>query len=403
MDIKETVAAAINSLKSNIMRTFLTMLGIIVGIASVILIASIGQGAVAFITNELSSFGTNYFQINPGTSRFSSFAGTSNPLTRDDYQALLESKLLNIQNVAAFTVTTRSVTVEDQTKSVPIYGVTSTAEVILLPDIIYGEFITSEHDYDVANVAVLGIDVAEDFFGEGTDPVGESIRIDNDRYKVIGVTKAPGGFASAFLNRAVNIPVNTMITQVTGKDEIQEIDVSVYDTDFMDQTIQDVELFLRDYRGLKEDQESDFRITSFTDILGTVQTITKLLTTMIAGISGISLVVGGVGVMNIMLVSVTERTKEIGLLKAIGARNLDILIQFLVEAVFMTLTGGIIGVFLGIIGAYLVSIFANIPFLISIPWIIIAVVISSLVGVVFGLYPASRAAKLTPIDALRHE
>jgi putative ABC transport system permease protein len=403
MDFREIFTAAFNALRINIMRTLLTMLGIIVGITSVILIASIGQGAVAFITNELSTFGTNYFQITPGTNQFSAFAGTSDPITTDDYEALQESNIPNIENVAAFTVTTRNVSVGEESKSVTIYGVTSTAEVILLPDVLYGEFITAEYDNDDAKVAVLGVDVAEEFFGEDTDPVGESIRIDNDRYRVIGVTKAPGGFASGFLNNAVNIPLRTMSTQITGKDEIQEIDVSVVDTDLMNQTIEDVEFFLRDFRALDDDQESDFQIASFTDILDTVQTITGLLTTMMAGISGISLVVGGVGVMNIMLVSVTERTKEIGLLKAIGARNIDILTQFLVESVVMSLSGGIIGIILGISGAFIVSIFANIPFVISLPWIIIAVVISSLVGVVFGIYPARRAAKLTPIDALRHE
>jgi putative ABC transport system permease protein len=182
-----------------------------------------------------------------------------------------------------------------------------------------------------------------------------------------------------------------------------EIDISVKNEDYINETIADVEEFMRNRHNLADGEENDFNIHSFLDVLGTVQTITTLLTTLIAGISSISLVVGGVGVMNIMLVSVTERTKEIGLLKAIGAKQKDILKQFLLESIVMAMMGGFVGIIFGIVGAFLISISFGIPFVLSVPWILLAVGMSSLVGVIFGLYPAKRASKLSPIDALRYE
>jgi putative ABC transport system permease protein len=209
--------------------------------------------------------------------------------------------------------------------------------------------------------------------------------------------------AGGFINNAMFIPIRVVIDEILGEEKLQEIDISVHNQDQINQTIEDVEALLRDRHELEEGDESDFRIASAGDILSTVQTITGLLTVMIAAISGISLVVGGVGVMNIMLVSVTERTKEIGLLKALGAKEKDILLQFLVESVVMTVIGGSVGIILGISGAFIVSMLFNIPFVLSIPAVIIAVAVSTLVGLIFGLYPARRAARLSPIDALRYE
>lgn len=404
MDYREITLSALQSLRRNKMRTALTMLGVIIGITSVILIASIGQGAVKFITNELSTFGTNYFQVVPGNDFQSTISGGVTPLTRDDVEAIREEpSFTNIDEVAPFAFTSKKVSTEGEDRSVVIYGVTAEAETLLKPEMIYGEFITEDDNNSNAKIAVLGLEIAEEIFGEDTDPVGESIRIGSKRFKVKGVSKAPGGLAGGFINDAVNIPLNTLITHITGKDEIVEIDISVIDENLIDETIEDVETFMRDRHDLAEGEENDFSIQSFLDVLETVQTITTLLTTMIAGISGISLVVGGVGVMNIMLVSVTERTREIGLLKAIGAKQRDILTQFMIESVVMTMIGGFIGIVLGVSGAYVISLAVGIPFVLSIPWILLAVGMSSVVGVVFGLYPAKRAARLSPIDALRHE
>ncbi len=403
MDYKEIFQTALQSLRRNILRTSLTMIGIIIGISSVILIVSIGRGAVAFITNELTSFGTDYFQINPGSNSFSSVASTDG-LTMEDAEAIeKDTSITNIKEVTPWALTTTTVTSDDNEKMLSIIGAEAEISEILRPDIIYGEFLSPEDISNAEDVAVIGFDVAEEFFGEDTDPVGEKIQIKNMSFRIIGVAKASGALAGSIFNNAIYVPLPVAFDDLIGQELIQEIDVSVHDENQINQTMEDVEYLLRDRHDLSEDQENDFQIASAGDILATVQTITGLLTTMIAAISGISLVVGGVGVMNIMLVSVTERTKEIGLLKAIGAKEQDILTQFLIEAVAMSLAGGIIGIFLGIGGAYLISLGVGIPFVIDVVAIIIAVGVSTLVGVIFGLYPARRAARLSPIDALRYE
>lgn len=402
MDYRELFQTAFQALRRNKLRTSLTMLGIIIGITSVILIVSIGRGAVAFVTNELSSFGTDYFQINPGEDQFSSFS--SNTLTLDDVDAIKKDvSITNINKVVPFAMATAVVSANGEEENISVYGTTSEMIEILRPEIVYGEYLTEEHDVTADRVVVLGSDVAETFFGEDTDPVGERVRINNTPFRVVGVAKSESALAGGVLNKAIYAPINVVFNELVGEKKIQEIDVSVHDENQMNQTIEDVEALLRDRHRIEEGKDSDFQITSAQDILTTVQTITGLLTTMIAAISGISLVVGGVGVMNIMLVSVTERTREIGLLKAIGAKERDILTQFLIESVVMTLLGGIIGIVIGIGGAYLIAKAVNIPFVLDYAAILVAVAVASGVGILFGYYPAKRAAKLSPIDALRHE
>lgn len=403
MEYKEIVQSAIQALRNNMLRTGLTMLGIIIGISSVILIYSIGQGAIAFVTDELSSFGTDYFQINPGTSQFSTFAG-SNTLTFEDVEAIKNDRsLTNIRYVVPISMASVIIGANGEDEEVLAYGTTSEIFEILRPDLVEGEFMTEEQSDAAERIAVLGIDVVEKLFGENSSAVGEVVRINNRTFRITGVIESSSVLAGGFINNSIIVPIDVVTREIVGEERLQEIDIGVHDQNSINQTIEDVELLLRDRHNLDENDENDFQIASAQDILTTVETITGLLAVMIAGISGISLVVGGVGVMNIMLVSVTERTREIGLLKAIGAKEKDILTQFLVESVVMSLIGGIIGIAIGISGAFLVSLIANIPFVVSIPSVIIAVGVSTLVGVVFGLYPARRAAKLSPIDALRYE
>lgn len=401
MQLKETLKSAILALRSNLLRSSLTMLGIIIGISAVILISSVGQGAVAFISNELTSFGTNFFSINPGNNFMSAITGGDEPLTNADVKAIEDANIPNIQNIAAFSYTSKLVTANDQSVRTSVYGMTPEAKEMLKPDMIYGEFLSVSDNN--SRVVVLGVDVVDDLFGVDTDPVGESVKIDNLRFVVIGVSKSGGSLFGSFFNTAVNIPLDTLQNQITGVNEIQEIDIGVYNTDLINETMDEVEQVLRDHRNIGDDEEIDFLLQSFTAALDTFETITTFLTLFITGISAVSLVVGGVGVMNIMLVSVTERTKEIGLLKAIGAKRRDILTQFLIESAVLTTIGGLVGILLGITGTYIISLVAKIPFILSLPWILIAVSISILVGIVFGLYPARKAAGLHPIDALRYE
>jgi putative ABC transport system permease protein len=405
VEYKELLAEAVQSLKKNVLRTSLTMLGIVIGIAAVILIVSIGQGAVKFITDELTAFGTNFFSINPGTSAVAAFAGGQKNLTLEDARAIEnDPTLANVKSVIPFTAANVAITANGIDKNLLIYGMNHKAAEMLNPTIVSGEFLTEEQVSSSLRVAVMGIDAASDFFGENTDPVGEIIRIDNKPFRIVGVIESSSGFFGGFFNNTIYIPINVSINQILGRDAgIAEIDISVYNTDLLNQTMEDVAFILRERHDLRDDDEDDFIMQSFQDALTTVQTITSLLTLAVAAISGISLVVGGVGVMNIMLVTVTERTREIGLLKAIGAKQKDILTQFLMESVVITLIGGVVGIAIGVGGAYLITIFVPIPFVINILSVVIAVGVAMFVGVVFGLYPARRAARLSPIDALRYE
>ncbi len=401
MKPREILHSAIQALRTNALRSSLTMLGIIIGITSVILISSVGQGTVAFISNELTSFGTNFFSVSPGSDMVSTMTGGGEPITTKDIDAIKDAAIPNIETITPFALTSRVVSANGQSIRVSVYGMTSDAQLLLKPNMIYGDFL-SVNDNN-SRVVVLGLDTVEELFGQDTNPVGESVKINNTRFIVIGVSKSGGSLFGNFFNTAVNIPLEILQDQITGDDKIVEIDISVKNTDLLNETMDEVELVLRDYRNINDDEDADFTLTSFTAALDTLETITTLLTVFIAGISAISLLVGGIGVMNIMLVSVTERTKEIGLLKAIGAKRKDILTQFLIESAVMTTIGGIIGILLGVGGTFLIAVVANIPFVISLPWILLAVSISTSVGVVFGIYPARKAADLLPIDALRYE
>jgi len=401
MEIKETLKSAIDSLKINKLRSLLTMLGIIIGITAVIIISSVGKGLVNYVSDELSSFGTNFFQINPGNNMMSAMTGGGEPLTTEDVSVIKDANISNVQNVMGFSMTSKAVSANDESILASIYGMAPEGEALLKPNMIYGEFLTND---DINNrVAVIGMEVADKLFGENTDPVGESIKIDDMRFSVIGVSKSGGNLFGSFFNTSITLPLETMQQQITGVDEIVEIDVEVNNIDYINETMDEVELVLKDHRKIADDEENDFVMSSFTESLNIFKTITNMLTLFITGISAISLLVGGIGVMNIMLVSVTERTKEIGLLKSIGAKRKDILSQFLVESSVITTAGGFIGIILGIGATYLVSVFMKIPFIINMVWVVIATIISILVGVMFGLYPAQKAAKLHAIDALRFE
>lgn len=405
MKYKELFIEAIESLRKNVLRSSLTMLGIIIGISSVILIVCVGQGAVKFITSELNSFGGNVITIFPGTSLVSSFSAGKKSLTIEDFNAIKNDKsITNIDKLMPLAISSLNATANGINKTILLRGVTTDAIDILKPTMVFGNFIREEDDLTSARVAVLGKTISEDFFGENTNPVGEIIRIDNKPFIIIGVAESTNAILGGTFNNFVFVPTDVVLREVIGRDaNLQQIAIKVKDENYINQTTEDVTLLLRERHKISEGQKDDFIVQSFNDVLSTINTVTSLLTALVAAVSGISLVVGGVGVMNIMLVSVTERTKEIGLLKAIGAKQVDILAQFLVESVVMTLIGGLVGIAIGIGGAFLISLIAHIPFVISIPAIFLAVGVSTFIGIVFGLYPARKASRMTPIDALRYE
>lgn len=404
MDIQELFLSAYDSLRTNALRTLLTMLGIIIGISSVILIFSIGQGAVSFVTQELSIFGTNFFQINPGTDALSSIMGGTQTLTLDDVNAIRnDTSITNIQSVGAFANFSSVVSANNIDKTYLIYGMSPEIIDLLKPTMTEGEFLTTEDNLEEKRVAVIGAKAKDALFGSTTTVIGEKIKIGQKTFKIVGVAQSGSVLFGSFFDNAVFIPLNVALHQMGGNPYIREVDVGVKDTNLMNETITQVTELLRDRHNLTGSDKNDFITASATDALSTVQTITNVLTLIISAIGAISLVVGGVGVMNIMLVSVTERTREIGLLKAIGAEEKDILFQFLIEAVVMTGIGGILGILFGIAGAGIISFFVGIPLVVNPLSVVIAVAVSMLVGIIFGLYPARRAARFSPIEALRYE
>jgi putative ABC transport system permease protein len=290
MEYLEIVKSAISALKNNKLRTSLTMIGIIIGITSVILIYSIGQGAVAFITRELSSFGTDYFQINPGNSQFSTFAG-SQSLTFEDMEAIENDKsLTNIKYVVPMSMASVKVQANGEEDELLTYGTTHQAAEILKPDIIEGEFLTEEQVLSSENVAILGEEAAETFFGEESSPVGQTIRIHGKIFRVTGVLSSSSALAGGVIKNSIFIPVDVVTNEILGRKVLQEIDISVHDQTTINQTMDDVEIILRDRHDLDENDQNDFQIASAQDILTTVETITSLLTPMI-----VSSLVAGVG------------------------------------------------------------------------------------------------------------
>lgn len=408
MNFLELFASAIAALRSNLMRTILTMLGIIIGIMSVIVIIALGQGASASITTQISSLGSNLLTISPGSDQRrgpqSDSSANLATLTYADAQAITQQKqALSIEAVSAVVSKYLPIVANGQNTSVPVYGISEEYEAVQSIEMNQGSWLHAEDETSVARVAVVGPDVVTTLFGEQAAPVGQSIRIDGKPFVVIGVTKSKGSSGFTNPDNAVYIPITTEMKVFLGQNNVQSIQVSVIDPNKTDTVISSLKQLLLDRHRIDDPTKSDFSILSSKDALSTLGTVTGILTAALAGIAGISLLVGGIGIMNIMLVTVTERTKEIGLLKAIGAKRRDILIQFLIESIALTLVGGAIGILLGIGLSFLAAKLIAIPFIIRTYSLFLAAGVSIVIGVIFGLYPAQRAAKLSPIDALRYE
>lgn len=399
MNILGLFNLSITALKSNILRTLLTMLGIVIGISSVIIIISIGQGASKSITNQVSSFGSNWMEVSPVAVNARSMQGppVSN-LTLQDVEAIKTSKISNIDKVSGYNTKSLMVTAEDQENYFTVLGVSQSMFSVMNFEIDKGEFFTDDDEAVLAKVAVIGPDVSKDLFGEGANPIGKNIKIDSKIFRVSGVIKSKSNY-----NNSIFIPLKTGMKLVFGDTKVMAMFITVIDTKLMETSMNDVGNLLLGRHKIDDPKDADFSIQNAEDALSILNTITGLLTMMLAGIAGISLVVGGIGIMNIMLVTVTERTREVGLLKAIGAKQKDILKQFLIEAVLLTVLGGIIGIIVGGALSFWASKLINIPFVLTPYSILLAVGVSSIVGIVFGLYPARRAARLNPIDALRFE
>lgn len=403
MNITESLKMALSTLRANKLRSSLTMLGIVIGNASVIAMVGVGQGAQKLAAEQFESLGPNVLFVVPGSqeTRRTSF-DIPRTLVLADAEAIA-SQVPTADEVAPQINATRVITYRNQNTSKQIVGTTPEFLRVRSFDVATGRFITELDVKRNNRVAVLGSEIAQSFFGP-QNPIGKAIRIRNIRFEVIGVMEPKGSFLGTNQDDSVYVPISTIANQLVGRTspygtEVTYIAVSAKDEASIRAAKFQIENLLRLRH--KITGEDDFGVQTQKDILDIVGTVTSGLTIMLAAIAGISLLVGGIGVMNIMLVSVTERTQEIGLRKAIGATQADILTQFLIEAVILSAAGGAIGTIIGIGGIVIVGAVSPLTAAVSPVAVVLAVGVSGGIGLFFGVFPARRAAQLDPIVALR--
>ncbi len=371
------------------------MLGVIIGVASVVALVGVGQGTTSNITNRLSSLGTNLLTISP-----TGGGASDGTLTLEDADEI--GKLASVAGVAPEVSTSLLVQAGDESTTTTIVGTTSAYPTVRAYDVWQGTFLTDVSVDDDLRVAVLGASTATDL-GLGASDVGSEISIAGIPFRVIGILQAKGGSGFQDPDDQVMVPVGVVQKYFVGGDTVRTIGVSVAQADQMTATKAELTTLLRDRHDLAADADDDFNVFDQTQLLEAASSITATLTLLLGGIASISLVVGGIGIMNIMLVSVRERTREIGIRKAVGARGRDILAQFLVEALTLSLLGGLIGIVVGLGVSAVIGQLAGWGFSFNPATVAAAVMFSLAVGVVFGVWPARQAARLDPISALRYE
>ena len=386
------------------MRSILTMLGIIIGVAAVIALVSIGNGVKQDIQNSISSLGSNLLMVMPGAPRTPGVrpsAGSMKSLKVSDYEAI--SKLDGVKAASPMTNGSYVVIYQNKNWTTSVSGVSYNYLDVNNWSMKSGRFLSEKNVQNRERVAVVGKTVVKNLFGD-EDPVGAEIRVKNIPFRIIGVLNSKGsGAMGNDQDDMVIIPYTTAMERVEGVDYLRMIYVTGKDENGIDRLQSDIENLLRVRHGIKDTNLDDFNIQNMNSIMETMEETTGTLTLFLGAVAAISLVVGGIGIMNIMLVSVTERTREIGVRKALGATYSVIVTQFLIEAVVISLMGGIIGIILGIGSSKLIGMASGMSTVISVPTIVMSFAFSMAIGLIFGIYPARKAAKLNPIDALHYE
>lgn len=407
MTTKDLFEETYTALLINKARSGLTMLGIVIGIASVIAMISIGQGAQSSIQASIQSIGSNLVIITPGTQRgigspVSAGRGSAQTLTQEDADAIKQSIAL-ASNVAPDISRHYQVVAHSQNTNVNVTGTVPSYLIVRNLEIDNGSFISDQNLRSLAKVAVIGPTTRDDLFGADVDPIGKTVRIKNIDFQIIGITKAKGGSGFSNPDDALYVPLSTAQHYLAGDNYVSTISIQAQDQASMAAVQQQATDILLQRHHITNPQLADFSVLNQTDIVATASSVTSTFTILLASIAGISLLVGGIGIMNMMLTTVKERTREIGLRKAIGAKKQDISNQFLAESIMLTFLGGFIGIVLGGGVAFVVSKFVGIPMQISLTSVILAFGVSTAIGVGFGYYPARHAAGLNPIEALRYE
>ncbi len=416
MKLLETLVIALKSLSANKLRSSLTMLGIIIGVGAVITLMSVGRGAQDYITSSFEQLGTNVLNVVPKSPEMGGMAGMSAQfappsLSLDDAEAL--ERIRSGVGIAPINENFVQVTAGRDSKRSLIHGTTTEYLQVLNYFIASGQFISDRNVASRDLVVVLGNEVAEDLFGSDS-PIGQKVKIKGNRFTVIGVLETKGGTMMGFsFDNIVLVPITTFQTKlftlrtVRGEDAVQSISVKLANAEVTDQAKEEIDTVLRRRHRLSADEKNDFAVISQDQIAGMLNQVTGVLTMFLGAVAGISLLVGSIGIMNIMLVSVTERTREIGTRKAVGAKRRDILLQFLLESAMLSLTGGSIGILGGWGLSRIISFIAArsgiaIQTVVSLDIVFLAVSVSIIIGLISGIYPAMRAARQNPIDAIRY-
>jgi putative ABC transport system permease protein len=407
MKSKDLFHEIYEALSTNKVRSSLTILGIVIGISSVIAMVAIGQGAKASIESSIQSIGSNLITVSPGMQQgagvqVSSGRGSARTLTLEDAEAI-EVEVEGVLAVAPELSGRYQITAKGKNTNTSVVGINESYPGVKNITIQEGDFVSEQHLKSNAKVAVLGPTTRDDLFGEGASAVGQSIRINKIEFKVIGITASKGGTGFNNPDDQIYIPITTAQRFLAGEEYVSSIGVQAVDADAMTSVQDGITNLLLQRHKISDPASADFSTINQSDIVATASSVTETFTTLLAAVAGISLVVGGIGIMNMMLTNVTERTREIGLRKAIGAKNHDINSQFLTESVVLTFLGGVIGTFMGWIISVGLTYFGVIQTEVSLSSIFLAFGVSAAIGIIFGYYPAKRASRLNPIQALRYE